>query len=306
MAAASDTDSLHDNMTRIRLKMVQRKLANERERLQQPESPSSDDQGGQWKLQQALLRRQQLLDRLKQEQDQRPRSSSPRPRRRSYTPSTLPPPPSRRSLPVDLLRGMSRAYRFNNWYNTDRNVAPQNYVVEHQVAQPQPVVARRPIIELPPIIQIPAAPPPPQVSTVQPAPTVIQQLPAVTYTALPSVPTTTTTNNNKGAPFNKADFMDMMMLQNAQMHHMVMQQMMLYQLPGNGTWKMPTAQVPLAPVRTTPVVAAAPIAPAIASSPSPIVHHMQALPPLEPRNPGPTRVYGSNPIEGDNNYFSYH
>ncbi|XP_076437092.1 uncharacterized protein LOC143276469 isoform X2 [Babylonia areolata] len=205
MAAASDTDSLHDNMTRIRLKMVQRKLANERERLQQPESPSSDDQGGQWKLQQALLRRQQLLDRLKQEQDQRPRSSSPRPRRRSYTPSTLPPPPSRRSLPVDLLRGMSRAYRFNNWYNTDRNVAPQNYVVEHQVAQPQPVVARRPIIELPPIIQIPAAPPPPQVSTVQPAPTVIQQLPAVTYTALPSVPTTTTTNNNKGAPFNKAD-----------------------------------------------------------------------------------------------------
>ena len=44
-----------------------------------------------------------------------------------------------------------------------------------------------------------------------------------------------------------ADFMDMMMLQNAQMHHMVMQQMMLQQLPG-GSVKFPTAQVPLAPV----------------------------------------------------------
>ncbi|XP_076437450.1 uncharacterized protein LOC143276697 [Babylonia areolata] len=296
MAAASDTDSLHDNMTRIRLKMVQRKLANEREKLQTSDLTSSDDQGGQLKLQQALLRRQQLLDRLKQEQDQRPRSSSPRPRRRSYTPSTLPPPPSRRSLPVDLLRGMSRAYRFNNWYNTDRGMAPKSYVIEHQYRQPQPIVTQRPI-ELPPIIQVPAAPAPVRVSTVQPAPTVIQQLPAVTYTALPSVPTTTTTNNNKGAPFNKADFMDMMMLQNAQMHHMVMQQMMLYQLPGNGTWKMPTAQVPLAPVRVAPVLPAVP-------PPAPVVHHLQSLPPLEPRrNPAPSQVYF---YDDGSNYFTYH
>lgn len=43
------------------------------------------------------------------------------------------------------------------------------------------------------------------------------------------------------------DFMDMMMLQNAQMHHMVMQQMMLQNLPGGG-YRMPTATVPLAPV----------------------------------------------------------
>ncbi|KAL8612933.1 hypothetical protein ACOMHN_001016 [Nucella lapillus] len=119
MAANSETESLHDNMTRIRMKMVQRKLANEREKLQRPESSSSGN-SGQIKLQQALLRRQQLLDRLKleqQQEDQRARSCSPRPRRR-YTPSTLPP-PSRRSLPPDLLRGMSRAYHFN-WYNSPR------------------------------------------------------------------------------------------------------------------------------------------------------------------------------------------
>ena len=46
-----------------------------------------------------------------------------------------------------------------------------------------------------------------------------------------------------------SDFMDMMMLQNAQMHHMVMQQMMLQNLPGGGgSFRLPTAQVPMAPV----------------------------------------------------------
>ena len=48
--------------------------------------------------------------------------------------------------------------------------------------------------------------------------------------------------------------MDMMMLQNAQMHHMVMQQMMLQNLPnaggggGGGNFRLPTAQIPMAPV----------------------------------------------------------
>ena len=47
-----------------------------------------------------------------------------------------------------------------------------------------------------------------------------------------------------------SDFMDMMMLQNAQMHHMVMQQMMLQNLPGGGggSFRLPTAQIPMAPV----------------------------------------------------------
>ncbi|GFN89697.1 hypothetical protein PoB_001620300 [Plakobranchus ocellatus] len=85
-----------------RFKHKETKLANERERLQRPDSQESDNGNAydsQVKLQQAMFKRQELLDRIKAEQfndsDRRPRTYTPR---RRYTPSPLPP-PSRRSLP---------------------------------------------------------------------------------------------------------------------------------------------------------------------------------------------------------------
>ncbi|CAG2203047.1 unnamed protein product [Mytilus edulis] len=104
--ATTDTDSVHDHMTRLRMKMVNQKIANEREKLNRPSSTeSANDVDEQLRLQQAMLRRQELLDKIRREQivnhtsvadNRRPRSYS---ARRRYTPSPVQPPPSRRSLP---------------------------------------------------------------------------------------------------------------------------------------------------------------------------------------------------------------
>lgn len=261
------------------MKMVQQKLANERERLQRPDSDDSDDDS-QLKLQQAMLRRQELLDRIRQEQiydDQRPRTYSPR---RRYTPSPLPP-PSRRSLP-----DLNRAYHFN-WYNKEpREMAQTKHIIEHQFRPADPVPTQKYTL-LPPIQA-----PPPQVTTIQTPQPIIQQLPPVQYVD-GAVKT-------RDTMFNKADFMDMMMLQNAQMHHMVMQQMMLQNLPGGG-YRLPTTQVPLAPVMAEPMVRAAPVVPAMSyAAPPPVIHHYQSVPPLDIRGP-PTG--GGRGYYGD--YYGY-
>lgn len=242
---------------------LKEKLANERERLQRPDSADSDDDS-QLKLQQAMLRRQELLDRIRQEQildDQRPRTYSPR---RRYTPSPLPP-PSRRSLP-----DLNRAYHFN-WYNKEaRDMAQTKHIIEHQFRPADPAPTQRYTI-------LPAIQQQPQVTTIQAPQPIIQQLPAVQFMD--------TSGKTKDTMFNKSDFMDMMMLQNAQMHHMVMQQMMLQNLPGGGggSYRLPTAQVPLAPVMAEPMVRAAPMV--SYAAPAPVVHHYQSMPPLDIRGP---------------------
>uniref|UniRef100_A0A2C9M3R4 Uncharacterized protein n=1 Tax=Biomphalaria glabrata TaxID=6526 RepID=A0A2C9M3R4_BIOGL len=183
-----------------------------------------------------MLRRQELLDKIRQEQldDKRPRTYTPR---RRYTPSLLLPPPSRRSLP-DI---NTKQYHFgyygngnNNTNNTD--MAQVKHIIEHQFKQ-----APQPSYSLPPI----------QTQAIQPivqpvAQTELVQIPAVHQTlAYPAL--TVRSTDRKDTMFNKSDFMDMMMLQNAQMHHMVMQQMMLHQLPGARPATMPFVE-PAAPV----------------------------------------------------------
>ncbi|XP_076456024.1 uncharacterized protein LOC143290459 isoform X2 [Babylonia areolata] len=241
--------SVDDNTRALR-----KKLANERDRLQRPDSASSNNEDGQLKLQQAMLRRQELLDRIREQvpDDQRPRTYSPR---RRYTPSPLPP-PSRRSLP-----DLNRNYHFN-WYHKDqpRAMSQTKHIIEHQFrpAEPQKTYV------LPPIQAHHSVP---QVATIQSPQPVIQQLPPVQIVE----------GKQKDYMFNKSDFMDMMMLQNAQMHHMVMQQMMLQNLPGGGgggSWKMPTAQVPMAPI-VEPMRVAAPVVPYAAPAAAPMVHHFQ-------------------------------
>ncbi|XP_025083797.1 uncharacterized protein LOC112557888 isoform X2 [Pomacea canaliculata] len=255
------------------------KLAQEREKLQRSDSASSNEYDSQVKLQQAMLRRQELLDKIRQEQllndeERRPRTYTPR---RRYTPSPLPP-PSRRSLP-----DLNRNYHFN-WYTKRPRVsdmAVSKHVIEHQF---RPMESKTYTV-LPPIST--NAQVVPQV-TLQ-TPPVIQQVPVVPYDG---------GQQNKNTFFNKsgiskADFMDMMMLQNAQMHHMVMQQMMLQNLPGGG-YRMPTATVPLAPV-VEPAVRAAPMltygAPA-----APVIHHYQSVPPMDVRGGGFGGGRGANMI----------
>ncbi|XP_055901593.1 uncharacterized protein LOC106052884 isoform X4 [Biomphalaria glabrata] len=190
-----------------------------------------------------MLRRQELLDKIRQEQldDKRPRTYTPR---RRYTPSLLLPPPSRRSLP-DI---NTKQYHFgyygngnNNTNNTD--MAQVKHIIEHQFKQaPQPSYSLPPIQTqaIQPIVQ-------PLIYFPQPvAQTELVQIPAVHQTlAYPAL--TVRSTDRKDTMFNKSDFMDMMMLQNAQMHHMVMQQMMLHQLPGARPATMPFVE-PAAPV----------------------------------------------------------
>ncbi|PVD36062.1 hypothetical protein C0Q70_03032 [Pomacea canaliculata] len=218
------------------------KLAQEREKLQRSDSASSNEYDSQVKLQQAMLRRQELLDKIRQEQllndeERRPRTYTPR---RRYTPSPLPP-PSRRSLP-----DLNRNYHFN-WYTKRPRVsdmAVSKHVIEHQF---RPMESKTYTV-LPPIST--NAQVVPQVSTTE-INMFVRHIQKYKYTNTKEAPLT-----HCFSPvalqvhllvFLSTDFMDMMMLQNAQMHHMVMQQMMLQNLPGGG-YRMPTATVPLAPV----------------------------------------------------------
>nr|KAG5698724.1 hypothetical protein BaRGS_008498 [Batillaria attramentaria] len=171
------------------------------------------------------------------------------------------------------LPDLNRAYHFN-WYNKEpRDMAQTKHIIEHQFRPAEP--AQTKTYMLPPIQNAPAIP---QVTTIQTPQPVIQQLPPVQYVD------GGIGGGGRKDMFNKADFMDMMMLQNAQMHHMVMQQMMLQNLPGGGGggggYRLPTAQVPLAPVMAEPMMRAAPVM-SYASAPAPVIHHYQSVPPLD-------------------------
>ncbi|XP_012944993.1 uncharacterized protein LOC101861997 [Aplysia californica] len=244
---ATDTESMHENMTRLRMRMVQQKLANERERLQRPDSQSTDNgYDNQVKLRHAMLKRQELLDRIRQEQqeDKRPKTYTPR---RRYTPSPLPP-PTRRSLP-DL---NARTYHFNHISGGNPDMSQVKHVIEHQF-RPAPAQQQS---YLPPI-QTQALP---ALTAVQPV-TPAEVVPYQPVTAVPTYPMLSVGggggDKRKDTMFNKSDFMDMMMLQNAQMHHMVMQQMMLHQLPGGSrpaTYPMAEPMVPVPMARPAPSV----------------------------------------------------
>uniref|UniRef100_A0A8W8NQ12 DUF4587 domain-containing protein n=1 Tax=Magallana gigas TaxID=29159 RepID=A0A8W8NQ12_MAGGI len=271
---ATDTDSVHDHMTRLRMKMVQQKIANERDKLRPSSSDSGNDLDEQVKLQQAMLRRQELLDKIRHEQlvnedhGRRPRSHS---ARRRYTPSPLPPPPSRRSLP-DFNRNQSYRDDNNNPYR-DKDMSQVKHIIEHRVATPKQY-------QLPPIQNPPQAP----VTYPQPYPQhIIQQVPQPVVQNL--VP------DQRQGMFNKGDWMEMMMMQNHQMHQLVVQQMMLHSLPGGRMTQAPVTYM------SEPTVVRSPVPPAVhhhhyqmSPPPQPAVHHYSALPPIEPRIVSPVRA----------------
>ncbi|XP_071152748.1 uncharacterized protein [Mytilus edulis] len=300
--ATTDTDSVHDHMTRLRMKMVNQKIANEREKLNRPSSTeSANDVDEQLRLQQAMLRRQELLDKIRREQivnhtsvadNRRPRSYS---ARRRYTPSPVQPPPSRRSLPDFNRNNGDYTYRERDnyqqpFYGDNKEMSQVKHVIKHTIATPRQY-------HLPPIMNAPQQP----MIQQQPSPLqhIIQQVPVPQVTYQNLVP-----DNNQqksSSMFNKGDFMEMMMIQHQQMHQMVMQQMMISQLPGgNRGNSYPTAIMsePAAPVMMarpgggqvhhhhysmTPQPMAAPMQ-------QPVVHHYQPLPPLEGRMMSPARA----------------
>ncbi|XP_062602340.1 uncharacterized protein LOC134264056 isoform X2 [Saccostrea cucullata] len=241
-----------------------------------------NDLDEQVKLQQAMLRRQELLDKIRHEQlvnedyGRRPRSHS---ARRRYTPSPLPPPPSRRSLP-DFNRNQSFRDDNNNPYR-DKDMQQVKHIIEHRVKTP-------PQYHLPPIQNPPQLP---VVANPQSYPQhIIQQVPQPVVQNL--VP-----DQGRQSMFNKGDWMEMMMMQNHQMHQLVVQQMMLRSLPGGSL-----AQAPVTYMSEPAVVRSPP--PAVhhhhyqmSPPPQPAVHHYSALPPLEPRIVSPVRVDAPRAIE---------
>ncbi|XP_060572418.1 uncharacterized protein LOC132730492 isoform X1 [Ruditapes philippinarum] len=235
MGQRPETDSVYDHMTRLKMKLVQQKIQNEKDRIvNRPpsEESSGNDLENQARLQQAMLRRQELLDKIRREQllndeNKRPRTYSARKR---YTPSPLPP-PSRRSLP-----DFAKYQMYNQAPETYRSYRPEmsqvKHVIEHKVA-----TDRNPRY-LPPINQQRAPPvivqqqqPPQIIPMQQPAPQIIQapappHIIAGGYQA-PIIHNLGGPPPEKKGMFDKADFGEMMMMQNAQMHQMVMQKLML-------------------------------------------------------------------------------
>ncbi|CAG5125492.1 unnamed protein product [Candidula unifasciata] len=297
---ATDTESMRESVTRLHMRVVQQKLANERDKLQGPESEASDNghDDEEIKIRRAVLKRQELLDQIQRAQlaEESPRTRTPRKR---FSISSL----SRRSLPNF---GSNNHYHFG-YYGNNRGMAQVKHVIEHQFRPAQPAA-------LPGLTHLPAIQPFPSVvspvATVQPfailphpvTPEVmpLQTLqPAYTWPAL----AIRDSKSKKDTMFNKGDFMDMMMLQNAQMHHMVMQQMMLHQLPGGSRpWTIPIAE---------------PAAPVALMRPAPSIYHHHigqpnySMPPMDYRGGGGNgqmygRNYNSTIYDDGSNYYHYH
>ncbi|XP_078661261.1 uncharacterized protein LOC144905460 isoform X3 [Branchiostoma floridae x Branchiostoma belcheri] len=298
--AATDTRNLTDQMTKLRLKLMQRKLENERENAPstatQVDPANSPDA-----LQRALERRQDLLNRLRDEKLNENRTPSPMYRPRSYGGHRhrrlLTPIRTARSLP-DI-----QVYR--------PEPMPHRQIVEHQITsqipppppppppQPQPVV--QPIVnQMPqPIVnQVPQ----PIVNQIPP------QNPLIHNVYPPAAPET-----RNSAFLNRNDMVDMMMMQNAQMHQIVMQQMMFQHLPMKQGLPQQQVSMPVQVMQEppAPVVVQAPGGggkrppsvhhhhhyssvqqPAVQyqAAPQPVVSHITQLPPLQPR-----RVYRNIP-----------
>ncbi|XP_066300473.1 uncharacterized protein [Branchiostoma lanceolatum] len=279
------------------------KLENERENAPSTATEADPDNSPD-ALQRALERRQDLLNRLRDEKLNETRTPSPMYRPRSYGGHRhrrlLTPIRTARSLP-DI-----QVYRHND-------AMPHRQIVEHQITSqippppppppPQPVV--QPIVNQMPQPIVNQVPPQPIVNQIPP------QNPLIHNVYPPAPP-----ENRNSAFLNRNDMVDMMMMQNAQMHQIVMQQMMFQHLPMKQPQQQQPQQVSM-PVQVmqeppAPVVVQAPGGgkrppsvhhhhhyssvqqPAVqyqaAPQPQPVVSHITQLPPLQPR-----RVYRNIP-----------
>ncbi|XP_070812843.1 uncharacterized protein C21orf58-like [Pituophis catenifer annectens] len=183
-----------DHMTRLKLKLLEKKLENERENLDDSESPFStrnyDNYG--YALQSALRRRKDLLQQLREQnllEEISVPQSLPRIHKKSLKPHhiyQIPPPPPPPSPP------------------------------------PPPPPPPPPLLpQQPRIIQ--------QTLPQQPA-TIIQQIPSYQPPLITQIPTPQSFSVPRSGSI-KEDMVEMMLMQNAQMHQIIMQNMMLKSLP---------------------------------------------------------------------------
>ncbi|CAL8290085.1 unnamed protein product [Gadus morhua 'NCC'] len=206
----SMTDPLVDQMTKLRLKLIEKKLSNERNRMDERTDSVQSSRtydGEMYALHGAQRRKRDLLQRLREqymlEELRRPRTWGGPQRRRSQ--------PQHHHRHADHFPSSPPPYP-----------APFPY-------QPTPGPVVIPFL-LPPI-HVPAQPPHIQhISTIpQQQPTFIQQVPLQQQPM--SQPAPPPQNHGRSI---KEDMVEMMLMQNAQMHQIVMQNMMLKALPPLG------------------------------------------------------------------------
>ncbi|XP_039182349.1 uncharacterized protein C21orf58 homolog isoform X2 [Crotalus tigris] len=189
-----------DHMTRLKLKLLEKKLENEHENLDDSDSPVStrnyDNYG--YALQSALRRRKYLLQQLR-EQNLLEELSVP--------------------------QGLPRIHK--------KPLEPHHI---YQIPPPPP-----PPSPPPPPLPPPAPPPPPpppipqqpriiqQTLPQQPA-TIIQQIPSYQPPLITQIPSPQSFSVPRSGNI-KEDMVEMMLMQNAQMHQIIMQNMMLKSLP---------------------------------------------------------------------------
>ncbi|KAK2144873.1 hypothetical protein LSH36_723g01017 [Paralvinella palmiformis] len=195
--------TINDVMTRIQLRQIKQKL-DEEKRLRESYSSLGGGGGGvnepDLKLQQAVRKRQELLDKLRHEQNLRDDLIRPSSYHMSRSPQQHAATP-RRTESQPLLQQPSKldiAY-----YIPDDTTGPRQ-VVEHQFKP----------VRLEPLDQTPK--PPVVLQTAVPAP----------YLVNPTQPPAPPPQAN-----TKTEMMEMMMLQNAQMHQMIMNQLMIQAMP---------------------------------------------------------------------------
>ncbi|XP_063147611.1 uncharacterized protein C21orf58-like [Candoia aspera] len=201
------------HMTRLKLKLLEKKLENERENLDDFESPFSatrnyDDHG--YALRSALRRRKDLLQQLREQ-------------------NLL----EELSVPPGLPRTHRKPQKPQHIYQIPSLFPP--------LPPPPPPAPPPPIPEQPRIIQ--------QTLPQQPA-TIIQQIPSH-----PALITQIPSPQSFSAPRSgsiKEDMVEMMLMQNAQMHQIIMQNMMLKSLPPSYSGQQFTAPVPVRVEKSRP------------------------------------------------------
>ncbi|XP_075790263.1 uncharacterized protein C21orf58 homolog isoform X2 [Pelodiscus sinensis] len=268
LSKSSLDSSMVDHMTRMKLKLLEKKLENERETLENIESPlsttrgiradriplSGTSDGHENALQNALKRRKDLLQKLRKE-----RNRPYRPISRTFR------------LAEELLWEQHLLEEFSQPYILSRD--------PRKSYKPAPGPAYLPSALAP-------APEPPRIiqhtMPQQPA-TIIQQLPpqAPLITQIP--PPQPLTAPRSGSI--KEDMVEMMLMQNAQMHQIVMQNMMLKALPPMAFSQPTGTGPPLLQYTQQPQFAAPVMVKAEKPRPSAVHHHhyyplpgLQALP----------------------------
>ncbi|XP_078539945.1 uncharacterized protein C21orf58 homolog [Lissotriton helveticus] len=247
--------SLVDQMTRLKLKLLEKKLENRREYAEEnndsPMTTARSYDGQEDALQSALLRRKDLLQRLREQH---------------------------------MLEELSRPH---TWEGSRR----KNYRMD-------PVVRAPPIqVYHPPPPPPPAEPPriiqqqwPPQ----QPA-TIIQQLPPQ-QPLITQIPAPQSFPQQRSGSI-KEDMVEMMLMQNAQMHQIIMQNMMLKALP---PMAFSPAAAPGSPspqhIQQDAHYAAPVVVRAEKPRPSSVHHHHHYTPPGAPPGPAAMPSFGGYPM----------